>query len=350
MTAETQLSGGTYKITLNGSELSGELFQGMERIVVEDEVNLPAMFVLTFNIVNFIDGAYRGIDLETFKLDDEIKVFMGMDQTEEMMVGEITALEPTFGAHSSMEIRGFDRLHKLRFGRFRRSFLEMKDSDIASSIASDVGLSPDVEDTGTTHAYLFQNNQTNYEFLRSRAKRIDYEMTVLDKTFLFKPSQEDKSPEITLENGIDLESFTTRLKVITEGSEVEVRGWDGTSKEEISSTAAGGSERSKMGGKESGFEISEAVSSSPVAIVDNAVVDATDAENLGKAHYNKMIKQFISGEGISHGNPHIRAGKTIEIKGIGERFSGAYYVTSSKHTFTVGGSYTTKFKVRRTGI
>jgi phage protein D len=226
----------------------------------------------------------------------------------------------------------------------------MKDSDIASSIASDTGLTPDVEDTATTHAYLFQNNQTNYEFLAQRAGRIDYEMRARDKTFYFQPSQEDKTPEITLEYGIGLESFATRLRVITEGSEVEVRGWDVQNKEEITFTAAGGSERTKMGGDDSGFDLSEAVSASPTAIVDHAVVDATDAENIGKARYNSMIKQFMNGEGVSNGNPKIRAGNTIEIKGIGQRFSGIYYLTASTHSFSSGGAYLSKFKVKRTGI
>jgi len=347
---EQQLSGGLFKIVLNGTELSGELFQAMEKVVIEDEVNLPTMFALTLNIVNFVDSSYRGLDLETFKLGDEVKIFMGMDKTEEMMTGEITALEPTFGAQSSMEIRGFDRLYRLRFGRLRRSFVEMKDSDIASSMASEAGLSPEVEDTATTHMYLFQNNQTNFEFLNSRAARIDFEMAVADKTFLFRPSQEDKTPAVSLVLGKEIESFTTRLRLITEGSEVEVRGWDVQKKEAITATAAGGSERSKMGGKSTGFELSEAVSPSPTAIVDTAVVDATDAENLGKARYNSIIKQFMTGEGTANGNPLIRAGKTIAINGAGERFSGAYYVTASTHSFTVGGSYFTKFKVKRTGI
>ena len=350
MTAETQLSGGRFKIEHNGSELTGDMFQAVEKVMVDEEINLPTMFVITFNIVNFVDGTFKGLDLETFKLGDEIKIYMGMDQTEQMMTGEITALEPHFGTLSYMEIRGFDLLYKLRYGRYRRSFIDMKDSDIASSIASDIGLTPNAEDTATRHAYLFQNNQTNYEFLMRRASRIDYELKVKDKTFYFQPSQEDKTPEITLEYGIELESFTTRLRVITEGSKVEVRGWDVQKKEEITFTAASGSERTKMGGKNSGFDLSEAVSASPTAIVDHAVVDATDAQKLGKARYNSMIKQFMNGEGLANGNPKIRAGNTIEIIGIGQRFSGIYYLTAATHTLRTGGSYLSKFKVKRTGI
>lgn len=351
MSTDDQLSGGKFTISLNGSDLPDELFQAIEKVVVEDEINLPTMFTLRFNIESYAEGDFKGIDLETFKIGDEVKILMGMDTTEEMMTGEITALEPTFGEQSFMEIRGFDRLHRLRFGTHRRSFLEMKDSDIASDIASEAGLTPQVEDTGTTHKYLFQNNQSNFGFLSMRAARLNYEIMANNKNFIFRVSQEDKEPEISMEYGIDLERFTATLRAITEGSEVEVRGWDVQKKEEITYTIASGSETTKMGGDESGFEISEALSASSIAIVDNTVVDTQDAENLGKAKYNAMIKQFISGEGrVVAGNPLVRAGKTVEILGVGERFSGIYYVNSTVHIVGVDDAYQTIFKVRRTGI
>lgn len=351
MAEENLLKVGNFGIFLNGSELPDELLSAVEKVEVEDEVNLPAMFIIRINIVDFVNGDWRGIDLDTFKLGDEVKVLMGIDKTEEIMTGEITALEPTFDSYSYMEIRGLDRLHKLRFGTFRRSFKEMKDSDVASSIASDVGLTPDAEDSGTTHQYLFQNNQSNYEFLLDRAQRIDYELLVKDKQFLFRKTQEDKASELTLNFDSDLERFAVRLKAITQGSKVEVRGWDINKKEEITASAEQGSENSKMDGSESGYELSEAAfGDSAIALVDNALLDAKEAEDLARAKYNAILKGFITGEGECIGNPEIRAGKTIEVTGLGERFGGTYYVTSSAHSFSYDQGYRTKFQVKRTGI
>ncbi len=339
-----------FKLLLNGSELSGELLSAVEGVTLEDEINLPAMFTFKFNTVDFFKGDWRGVDLKTFKVGDIVKISMGIDSTVEMMTGEITALDYTFGDSSYVEVRGYDRLHRLRFGTMRRSFKDMKDSDIASKVASDASLSPNVDDTGTIQPYIFQNNQTNYEFLLERANRIGYEMLVDDKKFIFRKSQEDKTPEVTLQYGIDLLNFSARIQTLTEGSKIEVRGWNVKDKEEITSTATKGSEKSKMKGKESGYEMSEkAFTASAVSVVDDLIIDSKDAENIAKAKYNLNLQEFLTGEGICGGNPKIRAGKTIEIKGLGDRLSGTYYVASTVHSISEG-AYSTTFRVRRTGV
>lgn len=348
--AQDPLNVAVFKLLLNGTELSKELFLAVDGITLEDELNLPSMFTIRFNIVDFIKGAWRGIDLKTFKMGDTVKVSMGIDSAVDMMTCEITSLDCTFGDSCFMDIRGYDRLHRLRFGTMRRSFKNMKDSDIASSIASEISLTADAKDTGTVHPYVFQNNQSNYEFLIDRARRIGYEILVDDKTFIFRKSQEDKSPEVTLEYGKDLQSFSVQIKTLTEGSKVEVRGWNVKDKEGISSTASKGSEKTKMSGKESGYEMSEkAFLASSVSIVDDVVLDSKDAEDIAKAKYNMMLKEFLTGEGECTGNPKIRAGKTIEIKGVGDRLSGTYYVVSTVHSINQG-VYMTTFRVRRTGV
>ncbi len=351
MADDDLIKSGNFNLKLNGADFPEELLVAVESVEVADEINLPAMFTIRFNIADVSQGAWRGIDLETFKLGDEINVSMGMDKTEPLMTGEITALEPTFSDIAYMEIRGYDKLHRLRFGTMRRSFSEMTDSDIASSVMSDAGLSADAEATDTTYPYVFQNNMSNYDFLLERARRIDYELIAEGDSFKFRKSKEDAAAEVTLDHGLDIDSFTVCLNTVTGGSGVEVRGWDAAKKEEISAEAASGSEKSKMGGSESGHELSEsAFGATTAAVIDCAIVDAQEAENMGKAKYNAMLKQFMSGEGQGVGNPLIRAGKTVEITGLGKRFSGLYYVASSTHTYDFDEGYITKFKVRRTGI
>ena len=348
--AENLLNVSYFKLLLNGTELQKEMLIEIYGITIEDELNLPSMFTIKFNTVDFIKGSWRGIDLKTFKIGDTVKISMGIDSSVDMMTGEITSLDYIFGDSCYMDIRGYDRLHRLRFGTMRRSFKDMKDSDIAASIASEISLTANIEDTGTVHPYVFQNNQSNYEFLIDRARRIGYEILVDDKTFTFRKSKEDKSPEVTLEYGKDLQSFYIQIKTLTEGSKVEVRGWNIKDKEEISSTASKGNEKTKMSGKESGYEISEkAFLASSVSIVDDVVLDSKDAEDIAKAKYNMMLKEFMTGEGECAGNPKIRAGKTVEVKGLGDRLSGTYYVISTMHSIKQG-AYMTTFKVRRTGV
>jgi len=222
-----------FKLLLSGNELPDDVNTAIIGITIEDELNLPTMFIIKLNTVDHLNGAWRGVNLETFKIGDEVKVSMGIDSLVDMLTGEITSLDFTFGGNCFLEIRGYDRLHRLRFGTMRRSFKDMKDSDIASSIASEISLSPDVKDTATIHPYIFQNNQSNYEFLIERVKRIGYEMLVDDRDFIFQKSQEDKSPELTLEYGMEILNFSAQINTLTEGSEVEVRGWNVNDKEEM---------------------------------------------------------------------------------------------------------------------
>ncbi len=340
----------TFKVEIDGSELSAESMAAVESVRFEEEINMASMFVLRLLTSDFEKGTWKFIDLKTFSLGREIKLYMGMDSLELMMVGEITSIEPSFGVESStVEVRGYDRLHRLRFGKRRRTFSDMKDSDITSSIASDWGLSAEVKDTGVKLPYLYQNNQSDLEFLLDRAKRIRYELHVDDKKLFFKPAQENEPASLTLENRVDIYEFNVKLSTRYQGDEIKVQGWDYVKKDIISATAKSGNKVSQMSSKETGSDMTKsAFGASSSAVVDEYLVDASDAEKVAVARYNAHLVESVTGEGRGAGYSSLRAGKTVEITGVG-RFEGIYYVTSTTHTIDTTG-YNTSFKVRRVGV
>lgn len=339
-----------YHIYLNGKELNLELSNAVMGVTFDDELNLPSTFNIKFNMVDFKKSDWRGVKLDLFKPGDTLKLTMGTDKFQEMVNGEITNLNLNFDNSSMMEIRGYDRMRRLCNGAKRRSFKDMKDSDLVSMIASEAGLAAQVDDTNVIQPYIFQNNQSNYHFLLERAKRLGYEMMVRDKTLIFRKPQEDKAAKYKLEYGITLNRFAVELKTLAEGSEVEVRGWDVKNKKEIVSKAGSGSETSVMKGKESGYQMAvRAFGKSAIAIVDETVINASEADQLAKAKYNINLKEFITAEGECTGMPGLRAGETIEVKGLGVRFSGVYYLVSTSHTINDEG-YITTFRGKRTGI
>lgn len=340
-----------YKIKLNGTELSKDFMTSVEGVSVEDEINLPAMFSIKLNMLDGKNGKWQGIDLKAFKPGDKINVLVGLDKTESMISGEITSLDLELGEHSILEIRGYDMLHRLRMGTRSNSFTKKKDSEIASAIAKEHGLTPVVDDTKTVYPYIFQNNQSNYEFLLQRAARIDYEVYAEDKKLYFVKSRAKKPPELPeLTYKKDFDQLSLELRALTRGSKVEVRGWDVKDKKEIEVAAKKGDETTKMDGKESGFELSaKALEESPIAIHAENLVDRSEAQSVAIAAYNSLLREFITGEGKCDGNPLLRAGKAVKLKGIDERFSGTYYIVSTVHTINKEG-YKTTFKVKRTGI
>ncbi|EMS70852.1 phage late control D family protein [Ruminiclostridium cellobioparum] len=340
-----------YKIKLNGTDFPGDLMNAVEAVTVEDEINLPAMFSIKLNMVDSNNGKWRGIDLKTFKPGDKIVVSMGLDRVETMVSGEITSLELNLCNHSILEIRGYDMLHRLRMGTRNKVFTKKKDSDIAGEIAKEHGLSPQVDDSKTVYPYVFQNNLSNYEFLLKRAAYLDYELYADDKKMYFVKSRAAKAPELPdFTYRKDFEELTLELKTLTRGSQVVVRGWDIKEKKEMEATAKKGDETTKMDGKESGFDVSsKAIEESPVAVWVENLIDLNEAQSAAKAAYNSLLKEFISGHGKCYGNPLVRAGKSVKILGIDERFSGSYYIVSTIHNIDKTG-YMTTFKVKRTGI
>jgi phage protein D len=92
----------------------------------------------------------------------------------------------------SVIVRGYDRRHRMQRARKTRTFVTQKDSDIASAVAREARLSVEAVDSTVIHDYVIQANQTDLEFLQERARRIQYEVFVTDKTLHFRPVQNDR--------------------------------------------------------------------------------------------------------------------------------------------------------------
>lgn len=339
-----------FKIEVDGKEIPPEIMYTVDTVGFEQEINTASMFFFRLALNDIDKGNFRYLDLEEFELGSEVKLYMGMDNVEPMIVGEITSLEPSFGdGLSAIEIRGFDRLHRFRFGKKRRTFADMKDSDIVSAIAGDLGLSCDAEDTGTVYPIIYQNNQSDFEFILERARRIRYEVRVENKKLFFLKARENDSVSLILEYRVNLDEFSCKLSARYEGNEVVVQGWDYMKKDLITAKAGEGKEVSNMSAQETGTSMtSSAFGAASSTVLGENIIDTSDAEKLAIARFNMFLTESVTGEGKCAGIPELRAGKTIEIKGIG-RFSGIYYVTSTSH-ITDNEGYNTSFRVRRVGV
>ena len=81
-------------------------------------------------------------------------------------------------------------------------------------------------------------------------------------------------------------------------------------------------------------------------ITDKLVATEQEARTLARETLEDISKDMIKGNGSTVGLPDLRAGGVIEIGGLGERFSGRYFITATTHTIGNSG-YTTQFECRR---
>lgn len=339
-----------FKITINGSDLQPEMMVDMLSATVSDFTEGADMFSISFNIWDPKMQRLKWLDEAVFDEGSEVEIKIGyIDNLESIMVGEVVAIEAGFPQNEprSVTIQGFDRLHRFRRGRKTRSYKQMKDSQIAEKVAGELQLQAQVDDSRIVHDYVFQINQSDIDFLKQRAGRIRYEVSVKDKTLFFKKAANDQGKTITLKYGESLTAFRPRLTTVGQVSEVIVKGWNPATKQPITGRARKGDETTLMSGIKSGATISAAsFGDAKTYVVDIPIRSQEVAEQIAKAKFNDISMNFLTGEGTAIGNTGIRAGKVIELTKLGKRFSGFYYVTSSTHTIDNQG-YTTKFKVGR---
>jgi phage protein D len=222
---------------------------------------------------------------------------------------------------------------------------------VASQIASDAGLRPQVEDSKVTLPYVLQHNQTDLDFLTTRARRINFEVSMKDRDLLFRPRKISDSAELTLHREVELLDFRPRLTSLGQVPTLEVRGWDPTEKREIIGTAGAGDEPRLMGGSRSGPSNSSKAFGTPAsARVTSPVQSKDEADEMAKRGFGEMALAYIRAEGRCIGEPRLRAGTVVKIEGIGTRFSGSYYVTSTEHAFGPSKGYRTQFSARRNSI
>lgn len=341
-----------FSVVINDAPLSADAQAHIVGITVENDVALPGMFEL------WIVGS-GGTNEQTSWIDDEdlfavgnvVEIKMGYAKSmESLIIGEITGLEPEFTAEAypSLTVRGYDRRHRLLRGRHTRTFVQQKDSDIASQIASEAGLTADVVDSEVVHDHVFQVNQTDLEFLQGRAGRMHYEVVVDDKTLAFRPVQNAEGEVLTLTMEDDLLECYPRLSTMHQVSGVEVRGWSPADKKEVVGQAAVGDEASAMGGASTGADSVESAFGSAIALIgDHPVMNQAEADQMARARFNGLVLSFITGHGVCRGRSDLKAGTVIMIEKLGTRFSGHYYVTSVRHRYTTRQAFQTFFTFRR---
>jgi phage protein D len=333
-----------FYIKIAGANASEQIMDNLISIEVDDNLLLPDMFSILLR-----DPGFKTTDSDKFDLGKAVEISVrGANGPVKLMSGEVTALEPQFSRDigPTLLVRGFDQSHRLHRYKQTKSYVQMTDSDIAQSIARDCGLRADVDSTREVHTYVFQDNQTNMEFLLDRTQRIGYRMYVEDSTLYFKRQPTGSSTVPTLEWGKELLDFDARLTAAQQVKEVIVRGWDPKTKKEIIGQATRPQDTPQVGESRSGGDaIQRAFNiSSKETVVDRPVATQAEADSLAQSVCDTIGNAFLQADGVCLGNPAVHAGAMVELKGIGQKFSGRYRITRALHIYS-GEGYTTEFTI-----
>jgi phage protein D len=342
-----------FVIEVNGSPLSEAVDKTLVSVFVDDSLNLPDMFQLTFR-----DPARTAIADGGFKMGALIGVRVFSDAVpggEKLITGEITALEAEFDPGGTMTvIRGFDPSHRLFRGRITETYTNVTYSDVATKVARRAGLTIGKVDPATTvHKHVSQGNVTDWQFLKGMAAEIGYEVGCFDGKFEFrKPTRSTEGPQagtlstddpLQLVLGTTLLRFRTTITSAEQVKEVNVRGWDMRQKKALVGTAPAETLTAAVGVKPTDLA---AVFGNPSYIgVSTPYVTQAEVDGAAKALAEQIAGAFAEFEGVARGNPKLRAGKAVSLGLVAQPFDGRYTLTTTRHVYDPKDGYTVWFTV-----
>jgi phage protein D/phage baseplate assembly protein gpV len=341
-------------ISIGGSPLSAELGQQLDQVLVDHHQHLPDMFVISFQDPGRDILSQAGATIGATVV---IKVTPpGGSSPETLINGEITSLEAEYHAHRTRSIiRGYDKSHRMHRGRRTETYKNVTDSDIARKVAQRAGLTiGQIDSTSGTFDLVSQANQSDWDFLKSRAREIGYELSMEDGKFYFRrPQQASNAPStgdyqnhtdpLQLVSGDDLIELQVRVTSAEQVNDVKVRGWDTDQKQAVIGQANAGTVAVASLPNDSP-SLANTFGGPTFTAVNRPLGKQPEVDAAAKAIAEAISSAYAEADGIAMGNPKLKAGSTVSLGVVGDEFAGKYTLTSARHVFADGG-YRTHFAV-----
>jgi phage protein D len=361
-----------FEVKLQGRPLGQDVVRDITQVTYRDGVEEIDSFEITINNWDAEKLDFKYTDKDLFDPGKVLEVWMGYygrDRLQLMIKGEINSLRPTYPAagQPTLAVTGLNLLHRLRISQESHPYEDKTDSQIAkeiegriNSLARQNQLELNVQIRTDDNAarqekpyeYLFQDNRYNIIFLMERARRIGYDLFVEESeggqsNVYFGPSVNVKRVTYRLTYGRSLIQFQPNLTTANQVGEVIVRGWDQKKKEKIEAKATRSQIRTRGVGQRGRQSSIEQSFNQRKEIIANVPINSPEEANtLARETLENISKDMVKGTGSTVGLPNLRAGSVVEIDGLGDRFSGRYFVTKTIHSMGDGG-YTTQFECRR---
>ena len=337
-----------FKVNVNGSTLAADISGQIRDVKVTHEINTVDSF--SFTLVNQYPKMRwtHTSDRDLFRIGGTVSIEMGyVNDMQKIVDGEILTVKPSFpdSGGPTLGIDGQNLGNRLQRSTVSFSFKDKTDTEILNKLIEKTGLKVDAEDTGAGQISR-EVNGTAWDFLMKRAAEINFEVFVDGKTLIFRKAKPE-SKAYSLEYGQTLRSFTASLDLKSQVSKVVLRGGhDFATDKDIVGHAGPGDEDGSGSGKTAAKLAADWLGSQAEAEVTETVKSQEEADARAKAIYNQKLRQACKGTAGSIGLPALRAGKVVELTGIGPLFSGLYKITKSIHTLNASG-YLTELSVER---
>lgn len=286
-----------------------------------------------------------------------------------MLTGTFVTYEPNFPASGPpiLSVRMLNILQALRSKKYDQQYTKklinpLTDTGIARWISTQkdpqtkqprlpIPLETSANSDEPKLHYVIQKSQYDIDFLWERARYNGYDLFISPKgTLVYQQSQSPDVPVYSLKYGQSLIDFKPTLTVGNQYKSVTVRGWDRKTQKLIEVKLDYTDPKVGKFNKNLHYMLDQC-DPREERVIEKPFFTQDEATRYCASVFGDQLKRMVKATGTTVGLPLLRAGKKIQIGGVGDnslgtRLSGTYFVTATTHTFNSNG-YTTRFEARR---
>ena len=333
-----------FDVRIEGLFLAANVRNAVIDLTYDNNLETADMFTLRLNNAN---GQLT--DSPLMNVGKDVEIYMGYaNALEPMMLGEITAIQPSFPQSGvpTISITGYDKSHRMRHGDTSRCFHFRTDDMIVRQLALENLLIPAVLPALMPARSDVRQTGSDWTLAKELADRNFYQLYVYWDKLYFRPPPV-QTEMITLEWGKNLSSFSPRLSTSGQFGIQIIQGYDPDLCQKIMAVVPAISIASDLD------DVMERLGSNAIeqlvklgrnVLRSEWVHNQLEAMVLAKSVLKQILDGLYEGTGSCIGLPKLRAGDQVNIQGLGKRFSGRYTLSKVTHTISEGG-YQTSFEV-----
>jgi phage protein D/phage baseplate assembly protein gpV len=332
-----------FDIKISGVTMAADVAEQVLSLSVETDLDMAGSFSLVLrNPDNVL------LDSPLIDLGKTVEIHLGYGtELEPAFLGEIASIEPSFPKDGppKINVSGYDKSHRMRRNQPKPTVYKfMPDSLIAAQIAVENGLIPVVDPIPGPPEKKVTQATSDMAFLKSRAQPYFFDVYVEWDRLHFQFPRPQTAAYV-LEWGRNLSSFEPRISAAGLAGLQMIRGYN----QELAQTVVAAA----LAADVDPGNLLERLGSSAVDLLtslvrsgirQHSIDNPLSALQLARAVLSDLLEGLYEGQGTCIGLPGLTAGKYLEIRGVGKRFSGTYRVRKVTHRIDDNG-FGTEFSI-----
>jgi phage protein D len=341
----------TYLLEVGGAAASSELLSSIRSLEIEDHADLADMLRLRV-AVGVDEGAsrWRLLDDDLFTRLENVKVSLkvGSAAAEPLIDAYVVDVRASLSeepGRSQVEVVAMDGTVLLSLEEKVKSWPDQADSSIASSIFSDAGFTPVVDETSIVRSVddtTTMQRGTDIQFLRNLAQRNGFEVFVevgssgQSEGHFHAPKVEEQAQAIlnvNLGSATNVSTFAARYDMLS-ATTASAMGLEAESASD-QPVDVQGAELKSLGSETT----VPADRPRKVLLAGSGLMRSGELETLAQSVVDRSSFS-VTAEGVVSTavlGKAVRAKRPVLVRGAGRTFSGTYYVERVLHQFSGNG-------------